>query len=189
MFHALLQLWGGFFYLLNKIFLWRAERDHAVVREDGYDRVLAWSVYLIGLPAWVWIFVTEHNWIAAGVELGGAPSMLLGLIIALRGKGKEPKWLNAVAIIAVLPGFAYSMYDFDGFRRFTQVLETLMVAGFLSGTYLLAKKERQGYFGFMAMNASNAALMAAQNYTWLFLQQIVSLLFVVDAYRHARMRS
>ena len=47
-----------------------------------------------GLPAWMIVFVTENNWIAAAVESGGAPAMLVGLIIPRRGPGKGPRGLD-----------------------------------------------------------------------------------------------
>ena len=77
MLEILLQIWGGAFYLLNKIFFSRAERDNAISRRRLW-RIRSWVVYLVGLPAWVIVFISEHNWIAAGVESGGAPAMIMG---------------------------------------------------------------------------------------------------------------
>jgi hypothetical protein len=90
--HQLLQwLWGGF-YLLNKIFL--SFSEHA--RNQGNEtwarkwRIAAWAVYLAGLPAWIIILVSWRDWIAASVEASGAPAMLLGLVLALRGTTSNP---------------------------------------------------------------------------------------------------
>lgn len=181
--------WAGSFYLLNKIFLSLSERAMCKNRGDWAKvaRVASWIAYLVGLPAWVWIFVEEHNWIAAGVETSGLPAMLLGLVIALRGKGgKSPKILDRIALFFIPVGFLYSLYDFGGFNSFTQLLETLLVVGFLVGTYQLAKERLSGYLWFVLMHVACAWLMWVQDYQWLFLQQVVSLLFVYDAYMWSR---
>jgi len=180
MFHILLQVWGGLFYLLNKIFFSRAERSDG--EKKRLWKISSWVVYLIGLPAWVIIFIFERNWIAAALESGGAPSMALGLFIALRGKGKTPKWLDWVALIAIAVGLGYSLHDFGGITTWNQVLELSMVTGFLVGTYRLAKEKPSGYLWFLLMNASNAVLMAVEGYPYLFIQQVISFGFVADAY-------
>lgn len=184
MFHALLQVWGGMFYLLNKIFFSRAERTAGGKRKQW--QVRSWRVYLTGLPAWATLFFFERNWIAMMLELGGAPSMILGLVNAYRGKSREPKWLNYVAITAIVIGLGYSIYDFGGINTINQGLELSLTAGFLLGTYLLAKEHATGYLCFMVMNISCAALMYVQGFYWLTFQQAVSLGFVVDAYRMHR---
>jgi len=68
--NLLLQIWAGIFYLFNKIFFSQAERSKNNNLKRNW-RIWSWVVYLIGLPAWVIIFVTEHNWIAAAIETGG----------------------------------------------------------------------------------------------------------------------
>ncbi len=73
----LLQLWGGLFYLLNKFFFARAERSTNHFNKQKW-LVRAWTVYLIGVPPWVIIFIAERNWIAAAVESSGVPTMLIG---------------------------------------------------------------------------------------------------------------
>ena len=178
--HDILQVWGGFFFLLNKIFFSRAERNEGVRKRVW--RIRSWTVYIIGLPAWVIIFVSERNWIAASVETGGATAMILGLIIAMRGLGREPRWLNYIALFSVVIGIGYSVYDFSGITTINQVLELCLVAGFLIGTYLLARERPIGYLWFMLMNVSNALLMYIEHFPWLALQQVVSLAFVADAY-------
>ncbi len=180
MFQVLLQAWGGIFYLLNKIFFSRKERARAENKKKW--QVWAWLVYIIGLPAWVIIFISERNWIAAALEAGGAPTMVLGLVIAFRGKGKEPRWLDYIALVAIVVGLGYSLYDFGGVTAINQVLELGMVTGFLVGTYALAKERPVGYLWFVLMNVSNAILMGIEGYPFLALQQVVSLGFVSDAY-------
>lgn len=184
--HAFLQVWGGGFYLLNKIFFSRAERSK---REKSMAwRIRSWIVYLIGLPAWVIIFASERNWMAASVEAGGAPAMILGLVNAIRGVKEKPGWLDYVARIAAALGIVYSIYDFGGITTVNQALELGVVAGFLIGTYMLAKQLPSGYLWFMLMNGSNAGLMGIQSYPWLMLQQITSLGFVIDAFLMQRKR-
>jgi len=119
---------------------------------------------------------------AASVEAGGATSMILGLVIARRGLGKVPKWLDYIARAAAVLGIAYSLYDLGGLTAITQLFELGIVVGFLVGTYLLAKQKPSGYPWFMLMNLSNAVLMALEGYPWLTMQQIFSFCFVLDAF-------
>ncbi len=176
-----LQIWGGVFYLLNKIFFSRTERSKNEHLRRVW-RIRSWIVYLAGLPAWVVVFISEHNWIAAGVESGGAPAMTIGLIIAWRGHGNEPKWLDYVAKISVLIGLTLSFYEFGGIKTLNQFLELGIAAGFLMGTYMMAKDKVQGYFWLMLGNVSCASLMGLEGFFVLMAQQTVSLFFVTDAY-------
>jgi hypothetical protein len=179
--HIALQLWGGIFYLLNKIFFSRAERSEEEKQERVW-RIRSWSVYLTGLPAWFIIFVLEKNWIVAAVETAGAVAMALGLYIAIHGLKKEPRWANHLALVVVVVGITISIYDLGTILTVNQTLELSTTAGFLVGTYLLARQRPTGYLWFLLMNASMGTLMYIQNYPWLALQQIISFGFVADAY-------
>ena len=179
----LLQWWGGAFYLLNKILFSKAER--AVDLRHQYKwRRLAWTAYLIGLPPWVFIFFSEHNWIAAAVESSGVPAMLMGLCAAWKGHARIQGyiWLDRIARVTLFLGLGLSLYDFGGLTTFNQVLELGVAAGFLLGTYLLAKSRPHGYFWFIVGNVSAASLMMRQGYYVLMTQQIISLSLVLDAY-------
>ena len=175
-----LQIWGGLFYLLNKVFFSQAERSEANSGRKLW-RIRSWIVYLTGLPAWVVVFISEHNWIAAGVESGGAPAMVVGLLIAWRGQGREPKWLDSFAKISVLFGLALSIYEFGGINSLSQIFELGIAAGFLMGTYMMAKDNAQGYLWLILGNVSCASLMGIEGYFILMTQQLVSLAFVTDA--------
>lgn len=180
-----LQWLGGGLYLLNKVFLSFSERasKRGQAEHARRWRIAAWSVYLAGLPPWVIIFLTWRNWIAASVEASGAPAMLLGLVTAMRGESKTPpRWLDRLALVCVPLGFAYSLYDFGGLNTLNQWLEIGLVAGFLIGTYQLAKVRSSGYPWFVLMHLSCGWLMWIQGYPWLLLQQVLSLAFIVDAY-------
>jgi hypothetical protein len=179
---VLMQLLGGVFYLLQKVFLSIAERSERKNPNDERWRIWAWIVYLVGLPPWIVIFVWERNWIAAALEASGVPAMILGLTIALRGKGQKPGWLDRVAIVAIVAGIAYSAYDFGGFTTTSQFLELGIVLGFLIGTYQLAHEKPAGYLWYLLMCSFTAVLMWVEHYPWLVAQQIVSLGFIVDAY-------
>ncbi len=181
MFELSLQIWGGLFYLLNKVFFSRTERSKTINSRRVW-RIRSWIVYLAGLPAWVVVFVSEHNWIAAGVESGGAPAMIVGLIIALRGHGAGPKWLDAIAKISVFVGLALSVYEFGGIKTPSQFLELGIAAGFLMGTYMMAKDKAQGYFWLMLGNVSCASLMGIEGFFILMIEQLVSFIFVADAF-------
>ena len=182
-----LQVWGASFYMLNKICYSKAERSTNSVKTRKWQ-IAAWVVFLVGLPAWVTVFVFEHNWIAAAVEAGGAPAMLVGLIVACCGHGKAPGWLNQLALVATLIGLGFSIYEFGSIISIRQILELFLSFGFLIGTYRLAKEDLNGYFGFVLGNISCAILMGIEGSQLFMLQQIVSLIFVIDAYRYARIK-
>lgn len=188
--HHLLQLLGGGFYLLNKIFFSfseRARRGGSPVKARQW-RIAAWTVYIIGLPPWVIIFIDERNWIAASVEASGVPAMIMGLALAFQSGEKKsvPRWLDYLALVCVPIGFAYSLYDFHGLNTLKQWLEIGLVAGFLIGTYQLAKERPSGYLWYVLMHVACGYLMWVQGYPWLLLQQVVSLGFIADAYRTQR---
>lgn len=179
-----LQWLGGGFYLLNKIFLSLSERakSNKMARAQRW-RVISWLVYLAGLPAWVIIFIHKHDWIAASLEAGGGPAMLLGLVTAIRGTADHPpRWLNRIALLCIPVGLGYSLYDFGGLTAISQWLEIALVLGFLVGTYLLARERMSGYLWYVLMHVSCGWLMYRQGYPWLAMQQAASLVFIVDAY-------
>ncbi|MBW2634999.1 MAG: hypothetical protein JRE14_12910 [Deltaproteobacteria bacterium] len=180
MFDLPLQIWGGIFYLLNKICFSRAERSENKKTRRIW-RIRSWVVYLVGLPAWIIVFVSENNWIVAGVESGGAPAMIIGLIIAQSGHGKEPIWLDYIAKIAMISGFVLSIFEFGGITTINQTLELGIAAGFLMGTYMMAKDKIYGYFWLMLGNVSCSALMGIEGFFFLLAQQLISLIFVTDA--------
>ena len=180
MFNLFLQLWGGL-YIINKVFFSISERSSNDEIKKKW-RILAWFFYLIAFPAWVIVFALEHNWVAAFVELGGAPAMLVGLIVALRGQGTEPRWLDYVAQFSVIIGLGFSLYDFGGITSLNQILELCVSAGFLAGTYVLAKEKSSGYLWFILANISCSILMYRESFLLLMVQQILSLVFVIDAY-------
>ena len=176
----LLQIWGGLAYLLNKVCFSRAERSLSAETNRTW-RIRSWVAYLAGLPAWVAVFVMEHNWIVAAVESSGAPAMIIGLMISWRGSGSEPKRLDHFARFIIALGLAASIYEFGGIKTPNQCLELGVSAGFLFGTYLLAKDKVQGYLWIMLGNVSCFLLMLSQGYYILMIQQSVSLIFTVDA--------
>lgn len=180
-----LQMWGGICYLLNKIFLSRAEGSE----NDAFRRKLGWGVYLLGAPAWIAILAMQRNWIAASIELGGIPAMALGFATATENV-QAPKPLKVLAktfaygTLAV--GIAYSLVSFGGITSFSQILEMGVMAGFLVGTYLLAREHSSGWLWFMLMNASMGMLMATEGKWILGIQQAVSLLFVISGFRRSQ---
>ena len=180
MFDLGLQIWGGMCYLLNKICFSKAERSKRDALKRTW-RIRSWSVYLAGVPAWVIVFISKHNWIAAAVESGGSPAMIMGLVNALRGRDKLPWWLDYISRVSVGIGFMLSVYDFGGISTIHQYLELGIAAGFLLGTYLLAIDNWIGYIFFMLGNVCCAALMGMEGFYVLACQQTLSLVFVTDA--------
>ena len=142
----------------------------------------SWLIYILGLPAWIIVFLSEHNWIAASVELGGAPSMIVGYYISWKGFGNEPSWLDNFAKFSVIFGLSISFYEFGGIKTLVQLYELGIAAGFLMGTYLMAKNNVKGYLWLMIGNVSCASLMQHQGYYVLMFQQLASLIFVADAF-------
>jgi len=179
-----LQIWGGGFYLLNKICFAVAEGRP----ESGKRRlrISGWSVYLLGLPAWVIILVGKHDWMAAAIEAGGAPAMLFGLINAYRGEIAPNRRFDRIIAFFTYSflalGIGYSLYDYGGLTSLSQLLEIGVVIGFLVGSYLLAKKNSTGWLFFMLMNVSTGSLMFLQDKNLLAAQQMVSLCFVIYGY-------
>lgn len=177
----LLQLWGGGFYLLNKILFSVAEG-----REQGLKRrlkIAGWVIYLAGVPAWVIILIGKHNWIAASIESGGVPAMLFGLYNVFHSERRLNQVFDRFASLctwaAIALGVGYSFYDYGGLSSLTQFLEIGVMVGFLLGSYLLAKSNHKGWLFFMLMNGSMATLMFVQAKPFLAGQQLVSLCFVI----------
>lgn len=180
-----LQWFAGGMYLLNKVFF--SFSEHAERREKHLvaERwtIAAWSVYLAGLIPWVVIFIRWHNWIAAFLEASGAPSMVLGLWLAVKRQDrKKPRWLDYLAFVAATTGVVCSVYDFGGLNTLRQWLEIVLTLGFLVGTYQLAHKRAGGYLWYVLMHVSCGLLFYVQHSPWLVVQQVVSLMFIVDAY-------
>lgn len=182
-----LQIWGGLFYLLNKV-LFALTECSTDTRQKRFQQA-SWIVYLIGLPAFQIIFWMESNWIAFMVEGGGSTAMVLGLVIASRDDDEAPKWLDWIARIAFIIGITASVYDVGHLTQLTQWLEIGLSIGFLGGIYLVAKKDPRGYLLYMFMNCSTAGLFYEQGFYWLVAQQIASLGFVIDAYRMNKRKS
>lgn len=181
-----LQIVGGLSALLNKIFLSQAEGR----KNEKIWRLLGWWASLIGVPAWTIIFALKHDWMAAAVDFGATPSIILGLVIAHKGLDHSYKKLEKFAKVftyfLLSVSIAYSLYDFGGITSLSQFLEIGLVAGFLIGSYLLAKKKRSGWLWFFLMNVSTAILTATQGKYIFAAQQVISLYFVVRGFLKAK---
>lgn len=178
---VILQAWGGGFYLLNKIFLALAEGKNKNTKRRL--KIAGWLIYLLGVPAWVMILISKHNWIAASIETGGVPSMLFGLFTVYQNSEAPNKIFDIIVslftYIFLILGLSYSLYDYGGIASVSQLLEIGVMIGFLVGSYLLAKNNSYGWLFFMLMNGSMASLMLIQNKPFLSVQQLVSLCFVI----------
>ncbi len=183
----ILQIWGGLFYLTNKICFALAEG-----REKEQKRklkIFGWIIYILGVPAWVIILTIKHNWIAASIETGGVPAMIFGLLNVYNNYQKPNKKIDFFASFCtyafIFFGISYSLYDYGGITSISQILEMGVMVGFLLGSYLLAKNISKGWLFFMLMNMSMGTLMLIQHKPILATQQCVSLCFVIYGFRSA----
>ena len=177
----LLQIWGGGCYLANKILFSVSESRAESIRRKL--KVSGWLVYILGVPAWVIILVSNNDWIAASIEAGGIPAMLLGLYNTIHNHRRVNRAFNRVVSLctysSLVFGLSFSVYHHGGINSLTQVLEVGVMLGFLLGSYLLAKGNLNGWLFFMLMNSSMASLMFIQDKPVLMAQQLVSLCFVI----------
>ncbi len=177
----ILQAWGGGFYLLNKIFLSLAEGKNQKTKRQL--KIAGWLIYILGVPPWVIILVSKHDWIAASIEAGGVPSMLFGLFTVYQNAESPNKVFDLTASIFtygfIIIGVCYSVYDYGGITSISQLLEIGVMIGFLIGSYLMAKSNLYGWLFFMLMNGSMASLMFIQSKPLLTVQQLISLCFVL----------
>ena len=187
---VLLQIWGGSFYLINKICFSVSEgKDTEAGRRV---RGLGWSVYILGVPAWVMLLIGNQNYIAASVEAGGLPAMFLGLYITCH-RGVKPRKVvyNIVTFLTYLAltvGVINSLYFHGGLNSISQIFEIGVTFGFLLSGYYIANQNPAGWLFFMLGNVSMAALMYIEDATILMLQQLISLLFVIYGYKKSSRR-
>ena len=186
-----LQLWGGIFYLLNKVFLSVAEGSKNKKTKKKL-KIYGWIVYIMGVPAWIIIMSLKQDWIIASIEVGAIPSMILGFLYASKGDDYSLKWLEKLSKICVYSfvaiGIVYSIYHFNGITTLSQVLEIGVIIGFLIGTDLLAKKKSSGWLWFILMNTSMIILMFIQDKPYLAVQQILSIGFVINGFIQFKLR-
>jgi hypothetical protein len=173
-----LQLWGGILYLLSKILIVRAE----FTENDRNLRLAGWIAYLLGLPAWVILLAGKQNWIAAASETAGIPSIIFGIVLTCKQGHNPNKYIDwSIRIftgIMILLGVIFSIYTFNGIRAFSQVLEILIICGFLVSNYLLAKRNPFAWLVFMIVIINTGTLQYIQNKPLLFVQQILSFITV-----------
>ncbi|MFK0569836.1 nicotinamide mononucleotide transporter [Endozoicomonas sp.] len=186
----ILQIWGGAFYLINKILFALSEGKHG--KTEKQLKVSGWSIYILGVPAWVIILVGHQNWIAAAIEAGGIPAMLLGLYNTYHDHKRPHKAFNIFVILCTYSslafGLIYSLSIHGGITSVSQVLEVGVMSGFLMGSYFMAKNNPDGWLFFMLMNLSMASLMFLQEKPILMGQQLLSLCFVLYGFNKTRKR-
>lgn len=191
MIDLLLQLWGGAFYLTNKILFALSEGKHGLAKKNL--KIKGWVIYILGVPAWVIILISHQDWIAASIEAGGIPAMLLGLYNTYHDNKKPHLLFNRIVALCTYSslafGLSYSFIHHGGIVSISQVLELGVMLGFLLGSYSIAKNNPVGWLFFMLMNLSMAALMLLQEKPILMVQQLVSLCFVIYGLKKSRSHS
>lgn len=185
------QIWGGLFYLANKILFALSENKPDKVKKSF--KIKGWVIYLLGVPAWVTILISHQDWIAASVEAGGIPAMLLGLYNTYHDNQKENKFFNKFVALCTYSSLAFgvifSIIHHGGITSISQILEVGVMLGFLLGSYAIAKNNPIGWFFFMLMNLSMATLMLLQDKPILMTQQLISLCFVMYGLKKSRVIS
>lgn len=184
-----LQVWGGAFYLFNKILLAFSEGKQEKLKKNL--RIKGWIIYILGVPAWAIILIGHQDWIAASIEVGGVPAMLLGLYNTYHDNKKTNKLFNKTVALCTYSslaiGFTFSLVHHGGIISISQVLEIGVMLGFLLGSYFMANNNSVGWLFFMLMNLSMAALMLLQDKPILMAQQLISLCFVAYGFKQARL--
>lgn len=184
----ILQIWGGGFYLINKILFALAESKQDALQKKL--KIIGWIIYILGVPAWVIILVGHQDWIAASIEAGGIPAMLLGLYNTYHDHKKPHKLFNKFVYFStygsLVFGLLYSFNLYGGISSITQILEIGVMLGFLLGSYYMAKNSSKGWLFFMLMNLSMASLMLLQDKPILMAQQLLSLCFVLYGFNKSR---
>ena len=187
-FDLFLQIWGGTGYLLAKILLAISEG-----MENGRKwRIIGWFSYLIGIPAWVILLVSKNDWVIAANDIGSIPAMILGIITAWKQNSQVnkayEKFVKFFTIFMITMGIAFSIYYFHGITTISQVLEILVIIGFLGGSYLLAKNNQNGWLFFIVMCISIIILMLTQDKVLLAILQGIALIVVIIGYIRAKQR-
>jgi len=181
-----LQIWGGTGYLLAKILLAIAEGKE----NGGRWRIVGWFSYLLGIPAWVILLAGKNDWIIAANDVGSIPSMILGIIIAWRQNKQANKiyetFVKYFTGFMIVMGITYSIYHFHGITTISQVLEILVIIGFLGGSYLLAKNNLNGWLLFSLMCICVVILMLMQDRILLAILQAVSLITTLIGYMRGK---
>lgn len=179
-----LQIWGGACYLSNKILFSISENKNELSRRKL--KIFGWIIFILGVPAWVTILILNNNWIAASIEAGGIPAMILGLYNTIHHHQKPNRTFDRIVAFctysSLIFGLSFSFYLHGGITSISQILEIGVMVGFLFGSFLLAKNNSTGWLFFMLMNICMATLMLLQGKQVLMLQQLVSLCFVIYGY-------
>jgi hypothetical protein len=174
-----LQWWGGIGYLLSKVFIVYSEFP-----ANGKNwRLAGWFVYLLALPAWVILLASRQNWIASAVETAGVPSIILGIVITWKQNNNPNKYIDwSIRIftgIMILLGVVSSIITFGGIKTISQMLEIIIIFGYLVSNYLLARRNPFAWLMFMTGLISMSILMYIQQKPILCIQQLVSLIPVI----------
>ena len=160
--------------------------EHLSPRSDRaqaarWAQISSWSLYLLSVFPWTFLYLTRRNWIAVAMEICGLPGMILALVAAWHVRTyTPPTWLNRLTIACIIVGLSMSSWDaLHGLGDWSQLCELGMAAGFLVGTYHLAHKRLKGYYWYLFMHVCCAGLMYRQGRYVLLGQQGISFLITV----------
>lgn len=177
-----MQIWGGTGYFLAKVLLVRAE----FVDKDRNLRLAGWIVYLLSLPPWVILLASRQNWIAAAIETAGVPAIILGIAMTWKQSSNPNKiidWcIRIFTCLMIIAGVSCSVYTFNGIKTFSQILEIIIIFGYLVSNYLLAKRNPFAWLMFMTGLISMSILMYIQDKPILCIQQLISLIPAITGF-------
>ena len=172
-----LMILGGGCFLLQKVSL--PLKEYMWPRSEKWFwrfNVWGWGIFLIGLIPIVIYMSLLHDWIAASLELGGAPAMWMGFQSARKKDlhGKASPFADRFARVCIVVGIATSIYLLGTIATLAQFWELVMVSGYLIGTRELGKHKVVGYFWFYVMFLGCGSLMNIQHQWLMSWQQVAS---------------
>ncbi len=173
---TVLQVFGGGFYLLSKVFL-------SLAGESLLLRRIGWSVYIAGVPFWMMLLWIKSDYIVLGLEFGGGLILVYALIKTfqkeVKGTTKLDIAANGLCVILFFVALYYTLGT-KGFG-FHPFLEVVIAFSFAISIMMLAKKDDRGWYVMLLLHVATGTLMYRQDVWLLAIQQAISGCFALWA--------